>query len=538
MKPQRWVKNSPKSPPSSDNPTHGTFGGPAPDPLGTPGADDAPYLGAAEPSPADRLIACADLLACPHCGRQLAAPVADPTSGDPPSPSRTLSCPAGHTFDLAKQGYISLLTGASTKMTGDTPAMLDARAAFQSAGHFTPIADAVAAAVAVAIARPGTASQPSASPELADTTSRPATDLDTAVFGAESSTAATPTGRTTARPYETDIAGSTGSGDPAVHGSATPSRRSGTRAGTTAPGMSVAPIVAAQPPPPASEGDSAGSTVDGAAGRRGPAVSARRIGFRTGITTPGMSVVKPSAARLAETLLTAIPTGAGAPRRTVSAPDGATRGRSGRAPDASGKVTTTASNPAVPPGPAVVEIGAGTGYYLAATLDAVPGTRGIALDVSKAAARRAARAHSRAGSVMADAWRGLPIRDGAARVVMCVFAPRNADEVARVLGSGGWFIVATPTPKHLGELIGPLGMVSVDAGKQDRLAGALGERFELMGRELVEYPMALNRADVAHVVGMGPSAFHAGDERAEQIEALPDPMTVTASVVVATYRVR
>ncbi|WP_051179348.1 putative RNA methyltransferase [Nocardia concava] len=512
--------------------------------MGNTGAD-APHLDAVEPSPADRLIACADLLACPHCGHPLAAPVPDPTVGDTPPRARTLTCPTGHTFDLAKQGYITLLTGASTKMTGDTPAMLDARAAFQSAGHFAPIAEVVAAKVATAIVRRDMSRDPAVPYAAADPISRPAVDLDTAVFGAESQTAANAaenssvTGRDIdpATPVS-DTAAQLSGGASSEPDEAAPTRNHERRAGTTAPGRSVASIFEAQPPPPPREGDSADPVGGGDPGRRGPAASARRIGLRTGIATPGMSVVAPSVARLAAKLLTVTPTGTGAPRSTASATAVATRGRFGGTPDARANVTAAASNSIVPPGPAVVEIGAGTGYYLAAVLDAVLGARGIALDVSKAAARRAARAHPRAGSVMADAWRGLPIRDAAARVVVCVFAPRNADEVARVLGSGGWFIVVTPTPKHLGELIGPLGMVSVDAGKQDRLAGALGERFELMGRELVEYPMALNRADVAHVVGMGPSAFHAGDERVERIEALPDPMTVTASVVVATYRVR
>ncbi|MGV9742185.1 putative RNA methyltransferase, partial [Nocardia farcinica] len=78
-------------------------------------------------------VAC--LLACPECGQALQVQ------------ERALRCARGHSFDIAKQGYVGLLTGASTKMTGDTADMLDARAAFQRGGHFAPIADAVAAAL-------------------------------------------------------------------------------------------------------------------------------------------------------------------------------------------------------------------------------------------------------------------------------------------------------------------------------------------------------------------------------------------------------
>lgn len=269
----------------------------------------------------------AGLLACPECALGL-----EPRD-------RVLRCGHGHSFDIAKQGYVSLLTGASTKMTGDTAAMLDARATFQGGGHFAPIATAVAAAVG-----------------------------------------------------------------PDEHASGT-----------------------------------------------------------------------------------------------------------------------------------VLEVGAGTGYYLAGALDAAPSTSGIALDVAKPAAKRCARAHPRAASVLADAWRGLPVRDGTLRAVLSVFAPRNPGEVARVLADDGRFVVATPTERHLRELIGPLGMVTVDPDKDRRLDTAMSGHFTAVDRVLVEYPMKLTRADVANVVGMGPSAHHASTEDV-RIATLADTTEVTASVLVSTYQ--
>ncbi|MFD6399530.1 putative RNA methyltransferase [Nocardia sp. NPDC060249] len=265
----------------------------------------------------------AALLACPECGDELQPH------------DRALRCGTGHSFDIARQGYVGLLTGASTKMTGDTADMLDARAAFQGAGHFAPIAAAIA------------------------------------------------------RAFDTD--------------------------------------------------------------------------------------------------------------------------------------------------PTVLDIGAGTGYYLAEVLDAHPGALGIALDVAKPAARRAARAHPRMASVLADAWRGLPVRDDATTGVLSVFAPRNPAEVARVLAPGGRFVVVTPTARHLGELIGPLGMVSVDPDKDRRLADSLAGTFTRAEHTLVEFPMKLSRPDVTHVVAMGPSAFHGTPADDPRIAALPEITAVTASVTVSIY---
>ncbi|MFF0491645.1 putative RNA methyltransferase [Nocardia sp. NPDC004068] len=280
-------------------------------------------------SGAEPLTAVARLLACPECRDDMA--VRD----------RSLACARGHSFDLARQGYVSLLTGASTKMSGDTAAMLDARAAFQGSGRFAPIADALV-------------------------------------------TAAT----------------------------------------------------------------------------------------------------------------------AAAPPRTL------------------------------------LEIGSGTGYYLAAVLDAAPDAHGIALDVAKPAARRAARAHPRAASILADAWRPLPLRDATMTHVLSVFAPRNPEEVARVLTPEGRFVVVTPTPNHLAELIEPLRMVRVDEAKDDRLAESLSARFELVDRAPVEYPMPLGHNDIRNVAGMGPSAHHEAAERDERIAGLPEIVRVTASVTVSTYRPR
>jgi 23S rRNA (guanine745-N1)-methyltransferase len=169
----------------------------------------------------------------------------------------------------------------------------------------------------------------------------------------------------------------------------------------------------------------------------------------------------------------------------------------------------------------VVEVGAGTGYYLAAARGSVAG---IALDSSRYAARRAARAGL--ASVVCDAWRALPVRDGVAAAVLCVFAPRNPGEMRRISAPGGRIVVVTPTLRHLAEIVGPLGLVSVDERKQERLEAALGVPVD---EELVERTLELSRADVRALIAMGPSARHVDPD------ALARPATVTLSVRVGVY---
>lgn len=187
----------------------------------------------------------------------------------------------------------------------------------------------------------------------------------------------------------------------------------------------------------------------------------------------------------------------------------------------------------------VLDAGGGTGHYLAAVLDRLPGRAGVVLDISKHAARRAARAHERAGAVVCDAWGALPVGDGAAALVLSVFAPRNAPEFARVLRPGGALLTVTPTARHLAELVEAFGLVTVDARKEERLADALDVAFERAAAQNVERPLLLARDDVVTVVGMGPSARHVtGPEIDERVASLAEPVSATLSVTVATWRAR
>jgi 23S rRNA (guanine745-N1)-methyltransferase len=202
------------------------------------------------------------------------------------------------------------------------------------------------------------------------------------------------------------------------------------------------------------------------------------------------------------------------------------------------RLTTALRDAAVAAGGqgAVVDIGAGTGHHLARVLDALPDARGIAIDSSQPALRRAARAHPRAAAIGADTWRDLPLRDGAASLILSVFAPRNPAEMARVLAPGGALLAVTPTTRHLFELVGPLGLLSVPEDKADRLDEQLVDHFTLDDRHSVEHAMFLNREEAAQLVRMGPSAWHVDEQTvAERLAILPDPLTVTASMTLSRY---
>jgi len=76
-------------------------------------------------------------LRCPNCFLPL-----DPTD------VLTIGCPAGHSFDINKRGYASLLRGPH-KFIGDSPAMLDARDSFQSGGFYALLQHTISHRVAL-----------------------------------------------------------------------------------------------------------------------------------------------------------------------------------------------------------------------------------------------------------------------------------------------------------------------------------------------------------------------------------------------------
>ncbi|MET7803849.1 putative RNA methyltransferase [Micromonospora chersina] len=189
--------------------------------------------------------------------------------------------------------------------------------------------------------------------------------------------------------------------------------------------------------------------------------------------------------------------------------------------------------------PLVVDAGAGTGWYLAAVLAALPDAVGLALDVAKPALRRAARAHPRAAAALADTWQRLPLADRSTAVLLNVFAPRNGAEFHRVLDPAGALLVVTPAGDHLAELVDALDLLRVDPAKADRVAGSLSGQFTEESATEHRARLELSRTEVATLVGMGPSAWHADPARlAERIAALPEPAPVTLAVRLTVHRPR
>ncbi len=186
----------------------------------------------------------------------------------------------------------------------------------------------------------------------------------------------------------------------------------------------------------------------------------------------------------------------------------------------------------------VVDVGCGTGYYLAGVLDAIPGVVGLGLDTSAHALRTAAKAHERAAAATWAVFRPFPIGSEQVDVVLDVFAPRNPAEFHRVLRPGGVLVVVRPYGGHLAELRRQVAqMVTVDPDKEERLHQALDPYFEVAHTRAVEYTTPLSRQEAVDLVLMTPSARHVTEAELHDDEgALPTEVTV--SVLATAYRRR
>jgi len=78
------------------------------------------------------LEAVAGYLRCPVCGFPVRVA------------GGRVGCQRGHSFDIARQGYVSLTTGRGGPGTGDSAEMVMARERFLGSGHYRPLADVIA----------------------------------------------------------------------------------------------------------------------------------------------------------------------------------------------------------------------------------------------------------------------------------------------------------------------------------------------------------------------------------------------------------
>jgi 23S rRNA (guanine745-N1)-methyltransferase len=132
-------------------------------------------------------------------------------------------------------------------------------------------------------------------------------------------------------------------------------------------------------------------------------------------------------------------------------------------------------------------------------------------------------------------WQSLPLADHSAALMLSIFGPRNPSEAGRLLTPGETLIIATPGPAHLRELRRPLGTISIDQDKDQRLARTLRD-YTRLDEARLHHQLSLDHAGLTALVAMGPNARHITSHAlAARVSRLPAPFTVTVDLKISAF---
>jgi 23S rRNA (guanine745-N1)-methyltransferase len=178
-------------------------------------------------------------------------------------------------------------------------------------------------------------------------------------------------------------------------------------------------------------------------------------------------------------------------------------------------------------GAPVLDIGCGDGFFLG-HLAGAAGVQGIGVDVSKGALAKAAKAFPDLLFIRSDAAHNrLPFNDATFGLVMTIFAPRPLEEIRRVLGADGNWLMATATQDHLKEVRDFLPLASVGSGKLD--APTSGS-FSVLKSAVVAHELEVSHEELASVIEMSPSIHRLRREHGDNWpELVPKQLKVTFS---------
>ena len=94
------------------------------------------------------------------------------------------------------------------------------------------------------------------------------------------------------------------------------------------------------------------------------------------------------------------------------------------------------------------DAGCGEGYYTAGLHEALPQARGCGFDISKLAVKAAAGKYKSVEFGVASSF-AIPLGKASVHLLTDVFSPLAAEEFARVVKPGGFFLYAVPGERHL-----------------------------------------------------------------------------------------
>ena len=173
------------------------------------------------------------------------------------------------------------------------------------------------------------------------------------------------------------------------------------------------------------------------------------------------------------------------------------------------------------PGGVLLDSGCGEGYYTAAAAKAAPQATILGIDISKEAAKLAAKRCKSAKIAVASAFH-LPIADNSIDMLLEVFSPYCATEFDRVLKPGGIFLEVIPGENHL---------FALKSAVYDKPYKNQVDKFERPGFTLLEVQSVsgeirlTSQTDIQNLFLMTPYYYKTGKKEQARLAALKTLVT-------------
>ncbi len=166
----------------------------------------------------------------------------------------------------------------------------------------------------------------------------------------------------------------------------------------------------------------------------------------------------------------------------------------------------------------LIDAGCGEGYYTNQFQITNPNVEIYGFDLSKAACKEAAKAHTSVHYAIASVH-DMPVSDSCADACISVFAPIYIEEIIRVLKQGGTFIKVGPGPKHLWELK----QLLYDDVYENKLKYISHTQMKWIHTELLKTKIVIEEtSDVMTLFSMTPYAYRTPKEKIEKLKQIQE----------------
>ncbi len=175
----------------------------------------------------------------------------------------------------------------------------------------------------------------------------------------------------------------------------------------------------------------------------------------------------------------------------------------------------------------ILDVGCGEGYYTEqlqkSFLERLPNQPVCfyGMDIAKTAVKMAAKRVERNGRFfVADINQQLPLPDRSLHLMLNIFAPRHAQEFARMMVTGGLLLIVIPSQQHLNSIRTQFDLLKIESNKQAHIETQLSACYSLREVSDLSIDLLLDQTILTDLIQMTPNARHLTSRQWNEISAI------------------